>query len=175
MPNLQVPKRRKSWVRCYSPATRSARVWRAIGTASFTANTPSKPNIGTRAVSTWQPIPVRPWSSGWTLSVWQPSCKIPRVSQPTTRENQTSSDNVCLHLRNPFPSSFSFLLSWQIRVESKSVGRFHQRRVRPQRKSSFVQGRPGEGSRLVVRLDGARSASDRCVLSSYDSTVACSV
>lgn len=76
---FQVLKRRKSWVHCYFPATRSGRVWREIGTDWFTANTPSKPNIATLAASIWLPILDRLWSSGWTLSVWPPFYKIPRV------------------------------------------------------------------------------------------------
>lgn len=76
---FQVLKRRKSWVRCYFPATRSGRVWREIGTDWFTASTPSKPSIATLAASIWLPILDRPWSSGWTLWVWRPFYKTPRV------------------------------------------------------------------------------------------------
>lgn len=76
---FQVLKRRKSWVRCYFPATRSGRVWREIGTDWFTANTPSKPSTATLAASIWPPILDRLWSSGWTLSAWRPSYKIPRA------------------------------------------------------------------------------------------------
>jgi len=163
---FQVLKRRKSWVRCYFPATRSGRVWREIGTDWFTANTPSKPSIVTLAASIWPPILDRLWSSGWTLSVWPPFYKIPRAypSREFDSSNGFSYIQQPIHLKvYNFPPFFF----WQIRVEQESIGRVQWIR-RSQRKSSLLQGRRRrrreQGARgwCVVRLDGTRSA-DRCV------------